>query len=302
LEEKAVLLPLPKNRYRITKMQGRKISPDNFVSINSNKYSVPVMYVGKTVQFRIVYGFRIMLCDRKGNFIMSFEKADKKHETFSNSVHYEAIAPKFSTSISQVRRDFTQGYSNGARYLETAGLDMREQYSDIINEAEQNAMGYMEFLVHLLSIEEEGKNARRLEMLLGKANFDSTATLNDIDYSFNHTLDKERIAELGKLHFLKEHQNVIIIVPPGVVKSMVATGIGINACHAGHSVLFVNARKLVNKLYEEMTAGRLPKMLGNLRKIDLLIIDVPMGRWDELFTGHWQQQRFLAGCFTIVMS
>jgi len=198
-------------------------------------------------------------------------------------------------------------------------VDMREQYSDMISEAEQNAMGYLEFLVRLLSIEEEGKNARRQGMLLGKANFDSTATLNDIDYSFNHTLDKERIDELGKLHFLKEHQNVIIIGPPGVGKSMVATGIGINACNAGHRVLFVNAKELVDTLYEEMIAGRLPEMLGKLRKIDLLIIDelsyikmdrereslffqiirqryekssliittnLPMGRWDELFTGQ----------------
>ena len=81
-------------------------------------------------------------------------------------------------------------------------VDMREQYADIIEEAEANAMGYMDFLVRLLSIEEEGKNARRQEMLLEKANFDTNASLKDIDYSFNHTLDREKIEELGKLHFM----------------------------------------------------------------------------------------------------
>lgn len=36
-------------------------------------------------------------------------------------------------------------------------VDMREQYSDIIAAAEAEAMGYTDFLVRLLSVEEEGK-------------------------------------------------------------------------------------------------------------------------------------------------
>jgi len=198
-------------------------------------------------------------------------------------------------------------------------VDMREQYADIIAEAEADAMGYMDFLVRLLSAEEEGKDARRREMLLGKAKFDSPKALSDIDYNFNHSLDKDRIEELGKLHFLRAHENIIIIGPPGVGKSMIATGIGRNACNAGKKVLFVNAKELVDQLYGKMLAGNLAETMGKLRKIDLLIIDelsyikmdrereslffqiirqryekgsliittnLPMGRWDELFTGQ----------------
>lgn len=40
-------------------------------------------------------------------------------------------------------------------------VDMRQQYPDLIAEAEMTAMGYQDFLVRLLSVEEEGKNARR---------------------------------------------------------------------------------------------------------------------------------------------
>ena len=82
-------------------------------------------------------------------------------------------------------------------------VDMREQYSDIIEEAVSSSMGYMDFLVRLLSVEEKGKNARRQEMLLEKADFDSAATLKDIDYSFNHSLEKDKIeakVDNGVLH------------------------------------------------------------------------------------------------------
>lgn len=97
-------------------------------------------------------------------------------------------------------------------------VDMRNCYTDITAEAEETSMGYMDFLIRLLSVEDEGKTARRVENLLEKANFDSASSLADIDYSFNPSLDKTRIDELGKLYFLDAKENIIIIGPPGVGK------------------------------------------------------------------------------------
>ena len=206
-----------------------------------------------------------------------------------------------------------------ARMKQFKLVDMRQQYPDLIAEAEMTSMGYMDFLVRLLSVEEEGKNARRTGKLLGNARFELSTTLSEIDYNFNETLDKEKIESLGRLHFLDVHENIIVIGPPGVGKSMIATGIGINACNAGRSVLFVNAKELVDKLHAEMLKGELPETLEKLNRIELLIIDelsyikmekererlffqvirqryekssliittnLPMGKWDELFTGQ----------------
>ena len=198
-------------------------------------------------------------------------------------------------------------------------VDMREQYADIIAEAENEKIGYKDFLIRLLEVEDAGKTLRRTEMLLEKARFDTVSNLDDIDYGFNHSLDKDKIEYLGQLHFMNEHENIIIIGPPGVGKSMIATGIGRNACAAGKKVLFVNSKELVDRLQYEMIEGNLPEMLQRLNRIDLLIIDelsyikmdrereslffqiirqryekssliittnLPMGRWDELFTGQ----------------
>ncbi len=121
LEEKETLLPLPKTHYQIKELQSRIISPDSYISIGGNKYSVPVKYVDKMLQFRITYGFRIEIYDMKENWLLSLEVSDKKHMVHTDPAHYEAIATPVSTSIPQIRRDFSSRFKNGQRYLEAAG-------------------------------------------------------------------------------------------------------------------------------------------------------------------------------------
>lgn len=139
LEEKQLLQPLPKFHYSNSKMQKRIVSPDSFVSINSNKYSVPVKYVGRTLLFRIIYGFRIELFDTKENLIMRFEASDRKYDVVADPDHYEPIAKKVSTSIPQIRRDFTRRFGNGLKYLEAAGrkFDQPSHYARKIMELQE---------------------------------------------------------------------------------------------------------------------------------------------------------------------
>lgn len=120
-EENGTLLPLPKSHFFVSKAEPRKVSNDSLVSVRGSKYSVPVKYATKNVSFRMVYGFRILIYDSHGEQILSVEKAAEKGTTVSNSEHYAAIAKKTSTSIPQIRRDFTATFRNGQKYLDAAG-------------------------------------------------------------------------------------------------------------------------------------------------------------------------------------
>ena len=134
-------------------------------------------------------------------------------------------------------------------------VDMREQYQDLILEAESSSMDYETFLVRLPAAEEEGKIRRRTEKLRREAGFESETRLEDIDYGFNQSLDQDKIMELGRLDFLDAGENVILTGPPGVGKSMIATGTGMRAVSAGYKVLFVNAKDLADRLNNDVIAG-----------------------------------------------
>ena len=120
-EEKATLLPLPSKRYRIKNLQKRIISPDSYISIGGSKYSVPVKYADKMLQFRITYGFRIEIYNMKEDKVLELEVSDVKHDIKTDPAHYKAIATPVSTSIPQIRRDFTARFTNGKRYLDACG-------------------------------------------------------------------------------------------------------------------------------------------------------------------------------------
>ena len=125
-------------------------------------------------------------------------------------------------------------------------VDMRERYPELIREAEQKQIGYKEFLINLLKAEDEGKSRRKRERLLDHAGFEYIKTLDQIDYSFNSSLDPDKIREPGSIRFLDAGENVLIVGLPGVGKTMIATGIGIQACNAGRKVLFSNANDLIS--------------------------------------------------------
>ena len=121
LEEKQVLGTLPTHHLYQTKMQQRIVSPDSFVSFGGNKYSVPVKYACKNVYIRLIYGFRLQIYDKEEHFIEAVEVSTQKGTILVNPEHYEAIAPRTATSIPQIRRDFTDTFKHGSKYLDAAG-------------------------------------------------------------------------------------------------------------------------------------------------------------------------------------
>lgn len=125
-EERKVLLPLPlEHLFFDDKKQKRKISCDSYIRVDTNKYSLPTKYAGMEVTYRILYGFRILVYLTNGQHIYTLEAVDGKHEEVKEEKHFDEIRT-VSKSIPQIKRDFTDTFTNGSKYLEVAGKHLQQ--------------------------------------------------------------------------------------------------------------------------------------------------------------------------------
>lgn len=88
--------------------------------------------------------------------------------------------------------------------------------------------------------------------------------------------------ELESCQFIREHKNLILYGPVGTGKTHLAIAIGVKACQMGLKTKFFSVTELVLKLAETRKQGTLEKLVKDLQKQDLLILDewgyVPVDR------------------------
>lgn len=65
----------------------------------------------------------------------------------------------------------------------------------------------------------------------------------------------------------------MLLGPPGVDKTHLATALGVMTCELGHRVYFTTAMEMARRLTTAVEQNRLPRELYRLRHPKLLIID-----------------------------
>jgi len=114
---------------------------------------------------------------------------------------------------------------------------------------------------------------RRLSSRLRRARLRHTAALEDIDYRNPRGLDKGLIQSLAACQWAKEHLNILITGPTGVGKTWLACALAHKACREGYTVQYIRLSRLLRELMIAKDDGRYPKLLANLAKVDVLLLD-----------------------------
>lgn len=141
------------------------------------------------------------------------------------------------------------------------------------NASDVDSLTFEERLGLLLDREATERHTRRLKTRLRKAKLRHQAAVEDIDYRHPRRLDKNLTLSLAGCQWIKEHQNLIITGPTGIGKTWLACAFAQKACREGYNALYTRLPRLVQDIGIARADGRYPKLMKDLSKTDLLILD-----------------------------
>ena len=125
----------------------------------------------------------------------------------------------------------------------------------------------------LLKEEYHQRERERVTKRLKTAKFSRLLYLSDLVRQELPTHMQNILPELETLNFIDEPRNIILYGNPGTGKTHVATGLGIEACKAGKSVMFISTPHLITKLKESKSMRELHTFESRFEKYDLVICD-----------------------------
>lgn len=155
--------------------------------------------------------------------------------------------------------------------LRLEGIEINlEEY---LRKVERKELSIVAALCQLTDIEMKLKQERAVQGCVKVANFPYLKTLDDFDFSFQPSVNREEMYGLQRLEFLENKENLMFIGSPGVGKTHLSTALGIEAARNRKSTYFINCNELLMNLKEAQKENRLEKRLKHYSKYRLLIVD-----------------------------
>lgn len=156
-----------------------------------------------------------------------------------------------------------------------------EALQTTLSRIEQGQLSALEAIESLLGEEYTTRESRRIKMALQTARLTTVKSLSGYDFSFQPSLDRNRVLALAELGFIERKQCVHFLGPPGTGKSHLAIALGFEAVKAGKSVFFATLAELVDSMRKAEREGKLRERVKFLSRYSLIIVDevgyLPLG-------------------------
>ena len=111
----------------------------------------------------------------------------------------------------------------------------------------------------------------QLNLKLSKLRY--AGSLEEISYSASRNLAKEQVLQLADRSYIDRSENILISGATGAGKSFLACALGHQACAMGYKTLYLNLNRFTEKIMVAKLDGSFVKLLNQLEKVSLLILD-----------------------------
>lgn len=165
-------------------------------------------------------------------------------------------------------------YNKLLNNLEKLKLEKMKIYlPEYLNEIKEKNISLVDALHELTEREIEFKDKRAAIANVKVAGFPFEKTLEDFDFDFQPSLNKNLIQDLATLRFVERAENIIFTSASGCGKTHLATAIGIKAAKFRYSVYYISCNDLINKLKKSHMENRSDALLRHYLKYKVLVID-----------------------------
>jgi DNA replication protein DnaC len=157
------------------------------------------------------------------------------------------------------------------RRLRLSGL--AESLQVRLEEATANRLTHAEFLELILQDELAVRAERQIQRRTKAAAFRELKTLDQFNFAFNPSINKQQIYDLATCRFIREAKDVLWLGPPGVGKSFLVQALGYQAIKSGFLVYYRSVFDVVRDFMQDEAFGGQDNVLARYLKPDLLIVD-----------------------------
>lgn len=150
---------------------------------------------------------------------------------------------------------------------------MNAEFEKLAQEAASSNQTFEQYLLQLTELEVAARSTNALTSRIKQAQFPVEKGLEDYDFAAIKSVNKQKVLELARGEWVRQHTNLCLLGQPGTGKTHLAIALGLAACRAGIRTKFFTAAALVNQLETAQQQYGLERLLNRLDKLDLLIVD-----------------------------
>ncbi len=177
---------------------------------------------------------------------------------------------------------------NNLRSFKLSG--MVSSLSDRLHYAQNNKLGYQEFLSLLCEDEMSNRRDNNYKRRVNAAKLPANKNLEAFDFTFQPSIDAKIINDLAICKYIDVGENVIFIGDSGTGKTHLAIGLANKALAREYSVYFTTVSDMLYNLHIAKADNSYHKKIKQLISYDLLILDelgfkqLPKYSADDFFT------------------
>jgi len=150
---------------------------------------------------------------------------------------------------------------------------MARAYQAVLSMPVQDQPSLNQFMARLTEAEIQWRTQKKTEMFLLQSKLRYNAVLEQVYCNANRNLSRENLMAIADCSFIERSENLLLTGKTGCGKSFLACAIGRQACTFGYRTLYFGINRFLEKISSSKLDGSFIKLLNQIEKTHLLILD-----------------------------